>query len=186
MASMPENFNSNTVCLQSELKSAEANVMAVKNDAGPRKKLTAQTITILLILLVSIVVAGWALVTVSTTSDVPVSDFVTLPTAQLSTSGGQTMFVSISAIGQRGGVAVGVKGYLQFASGSPVAGAKIYMTYYLRGAYRTQVATTDQNGYFQARFPMNWTGWLPITLTYFGDNQHQGLAQVFSVSGENL
>jgi hypothetical protein len=160
--------------------------MAIKNHAGPRKKLPAQTVIVLLVVVVSIVVAGWALVTVSTTSDVPVSDFVTLPTAQLSTSGGQTKFVSVSAIGQRGGVAVGVKGYLQFISGTPVAGAKVYMTYYLRGAYRTQVATTDQNGYFEARFPMNWTGWLPITLTYFGDDQHQGLAQVFSVSGENL
>ena len=181
-----ENFNSNTVCLQSDFESAKANVMASKHDAEPRKRFKTQSIVILLIVVVAVVVAGWALVTVSTTSDVPVSDFVTLPTAQLSTSGGQTKFVSISAIGQRGGVAVGVKGYLQFVSGSPVGGAKVYMTYYLRGAYRTQVATTDQNGYFQASFPMNWTGWLPITLTYFGDDQHQGLAQVFSVSGENL
>lgn len=139
--------------------------MATKDDAEPKKRLTAQTIMILLIVVVSIVVAGWALVTVSTTSDVPVSDFVTLPTAQLSTTGDQTKFVSISAVGQRGGVAVGVKGYLQTLSGAPVAGAKVYMTYYLRGAYRTQVATTDQNGYFQARFPMNWTGWLPCQPT---------------------
>jgi hypothetical protein len=33
---------------------------------------------------------------------------------------------------------------------------------------------------------MNWTGWLLLTLTYFGDEQHQGLEQQFSVSGENL
>ena len=181
-----ENFNSNTVCLQSEFKSAEANVMASKDDAESRKRFKTQTIVILLIVVVSIVVAGWALVTVSTTSDVPVSNFVPLPSAQPSTKGDQTKFVSISAIGQRGGVTVGIKGYLQTLSGAPVSGAKVYMTYYLRGAYRTQVATTDQNGYFQARFPMNWTGWLPITLTYFGDDQHQGLVQVFSVSGENL
>jgi hypothetical protein len=160
--------------------------MASKDDAEPRWRLKIQTVVLLLIVVVSVVVAGWALVTVSTTSDVPVSDFVTLPAGQLSTKGPQTNFVSISAIGQRGGVAVGVKGYLQALSGSPVAGAKIYMTYYLRGAYRTQVATTDQNGYFEARFPMNWTGWLPITLAYFGDDQHQGLMRVFSVSGENL
>jgi hypothetical protein len=172
--------------LEGDFECAEENVMANKDDAEPRKRLKTQTIMILLIVAVSIVVAGWALVTVSTTSDVPISDFVTLPTAQLSTKGDQTKFVSVSAIGQRGGVAVGVKGYLQTLSGTPVAGAKVYMTYYLRGAYRTQVATTEQNGYFEARFPMNWTGWLPITLTYFGDDQHQGLAQVFSVSGENL
>jgi flagellar basal body-associated protein FliL len=160
--------------------------MAEKEDAEPRKRFKSQTIMILLIVAVSIVATGWALVTVSTTSNVPVSDFVTLPTAHLSTKGDQVKFVSISAIGQRGGVAVGVKGYLQTSSGSPVSGAKVYMTYYLRGDYRTQVATTDQNGYFEARFPMNWTGWLPITLTFFGDDQHQGLTQVFSVSGENL
>jgi hypothetical protein len=160
--------------------------MASKDDAEPRKRLKVQTIILLLILAVSIVIVGWALVMVSTTSDVPTSDFVALPTGQLSTKGDQTKFVSISAIGQRGGVAVGVKGYLQTLSGTPVAGARVYMTYYLRGAYRTQVVTTDQNGYFEARFPMNWTGWLPITLTYFGDDHYQGLTQVFSVSGENL
>jgi hypothetical protein len=157
-----------------------------KDDAGSRKRFRIQAVIILLILAVSIVVAGWLLVTVSTTSNVPVSDFVTLPTTQLSKNGDLVKFVSISAIGQRGGVAVGIKGYLETLSGTPVAGAKVYMTYYLRGDYRTQVATTDQTGYFQAYFPMNWTGWLPITLTYFGDDNHQGLSQVFSVGGENL
>ena len=161
--------------------------MANQDEAEPKKKrFKVQTILLLLIVVISITVAGWALVTVSTASDVPSSNFVTLPTQPLSTNGGQTKFVLVSAIGQHGGVAVGVKGYLQIISGTPVAGAKVYMTYYLRGDYRTQVANTDQNGSFVARFPMNWTGWLPITLTYFGDDQHQGLTQVFSVSGENL
>jgi hypothetical protein len=144
-----------------------------------------QAIIVLLILAISIVAAGWIMVTVSTTSQIPPSDFVTLPTDPLSTTGGKVRFVSVSAIGQNT-VAVGVKGYLTTISGAPVAGAKVYMTYYLQGAYRTQVATTDQNGHFEARFPMNWTGWLPLTLTYFGDEQHQGLTHVFSVSGQNL
>jgi hypothetical protein len=94
-------------------------------------------------------------------------------------------FVSVSPV-PSSSVAVGVKGYLMTSSGQPVSGAQVYLTYYLQGSYRTQVATTDQNGYFQAVFPMNWTGWLPITLTYFGDNQHQGLTQNFSVTGEGL
>jgi hypothetical protein len=125
------------------------------------------------------------MVTVSTNSQIPSSDFVTLPTTSISKNGDSVVFTSVSAIGQKG-VAVGVQGYVKTLSGSPVAGAKVYMTYYLQGAYRTQVATTDQNGYFEARFPMNWTGWLPATLTYFGDDQHRGLVKVFSVSGENL
>ncbi|MGO9644138.1 MAG: hypothetical protein ACLPY5_05260, partial [Candidatus Bathyarchaeia archaeon] len=62
----------------------------------------------------------------------------------------------------------------------------VYLTYYFEGAYRTQVATTDQNGYFQATFPMNWTGWLPLTVTYFGDSQYRGSTRVVSVAGENL
>jgi hypothetical protein len=134
---------------------------------------------------VSVALAGWVLVTVSTTSQIPSSDFVSLPTTPLSNKGDRVIFVNVSAIGQ-GGVAVGLKGYLQTISGKPLAGATVYMTYYLQGSYRTQVATTGQNGYFEAHFPMNWTGWLPLTLTYFGDDQHQGLKQVFSVSGQNL
>ncbi|OFX17699.1 hypothetical protein A3K71_05880 [archaeon RBG_16_50_20] len=158
--------------------------MESKHEAERGRRPNTQTIALLLIVALSIVAAGWIMVTVSTTSQIPPSDFVTLPTTPLSTKGEKVMFVSVSAVGQKG-VAVGVKGYLMTASGAPVVGAKVYMTYYLQGAYRTQVATTDQNGYFEAQFPMNWTGWLPLTLTYFGDDQHQGFTHVFSVSGEN-
>jgi len=159
--------------------------MESKHEAERGRRPNTQTIALLLIVALSIVAAGWIMVTVSTTSQIPPSDFVTLPTTPLSTKGEKVMVVSVSAVGQKG-VAVGVKGYLMTASGAPVAGAKVYMTYYLQGAYRTQVATTDQNGYFEAQFPMNWTGWLPLTLTYFGDEQHQGRTQVSSVSGQNV
>jgi len=159
--------------------------MASNDEAERSRRPNIKGIVTVLIVVASIVIAGWALVTVSTTSQVPLSDFVTLPTAPLSKKGEGVFFDSITAIGQKG-VAVGVKGYLETTSGNPVAGAKVYATYYFRGEYRTQVATTDQNGYFEMRFPMNWTGWLPVTLNYFGDEQHQGLTQVFGVSGENL
>jgi uncharacterized GH25 family protein len=95
------------------------------------------------------------------------------------------MFTSVTSIVQNG-VTVGVTGYLQTASGQPISGAQVYVHYYLESAYRTQVGTTDANGYFEIHFPMNWTGWLPLTMTYFGDNQHEGLQQVFSLPGENL
>ena len=94
------------------------------------------------------------------------------------------MFVEVTTVAQKG-VDVGVRGYLGTVSGAPVAGAIVHFTYFL-DKYRTQAATTDQNGYFQVYFPMNWTGWLSLTLTYFGDEKHQGLEQQFSVSGENL
>jgi hypothetical protein len=103
----------------------------------------------------------------------------------VSKNGEIVKFVSIGAVAQKG-VAVGVKGYLETVSGKPVSGAMVYVQYYFQGAYRTQAATTDQNGSFEINFPMNWTGWLPVTLTYFGDGQHQGLTAVFSVSGENI
>jgi hypothetical protein len=90
----------------------------------------------------------------------------------------------VATVAQKG-VAVGVRCYLRAVSGVPVAGATVCLTYFLV-KYRTQAATTDQNGYFQVHLPMNWTGWLLLTLTYFGDEQHQGLEQQFSVSGENL
>jgi hypothetical protein len=90
----------------------------------------------------------------------------------------------VATVAQKG-VAVGVRCYLRAVSGVPVAGATVCFTYFLV-KYRTQAATTDQNGYFQVHLPMNWTGWLLLTLTYFGDEQHQGLEQQFSVSGENL
>jgi len=72
------------------------------------------------------------------------------------------------------------------ATGAPVSNATVYVTYYFQSAYRTQSATTDQTGYFAIRFPMNWTGLLPLTLTYFGDSQYKGIQQVASVGGENL
>lgn len=159
--------------------------MASKDEAERRRRPSFKAIIMVLIVAMSIAIAGWALVTVGTTSQVPTSDFVTLPTTTLSKKGEGVMFDSIAAVRQKG-LAVGVKGYLETFSGKPVVEAKVYATYYLRGAYRTQLATTDQNGYFEMRFPMNWTGWLPLTLTYFGDDQHQGLTQLFSVSEENL
>lgn len=159
--------------------------METGNEAKKGRKLGAQSIVILLIVVLSVVAAGWVMVTVSTMSQLPSSDFVTLPTTPLSSTGGKVKFTSTSAM-SKGGVAVGVQGYLMTASGAPVADAKVYMTYYLQGSYRTQVATTDQNGFFQAQFPMNWTGWLPVVLRYFGDAQHQGLAQRLNISGENL
>jgi len=157
--------------------------MAVSNEAERGRKLGTQSIVILLVLVLSIATAGWIMMTVSTTSQLPTSDFVTLPTTPLSSKGEKVKFDSVIAITE-GNVAVGVKGHLLTASGAPVAGVKVYMTYYLQGSYRTQVATTDQNGFFQALFPMNWTGWLPVTFTYFGDDQHQGLSQKLGVSGE--
>jgi len=132
---------------------------------------------------VSIGLAAWALVTISASSEVPLSDFVTMPTAQLSTTGDKVSFASVTEIAQNG-LAVGVQGFLKTSSGAPVVGVKVYSYYYLQGAYRTQVTTTDQNGHFEIRFPANWTGWLPVTLTYVGDGQHQGLKQNFQVAGE--
>lgn len=133
----------------------------------------------------AVIASGWVLIVVSTTFHAPESDFVTLPSTQLSKSGGAVGFSQVSTIASRG-VAVGVKGYLFTSSGSPVAGASVFMTYYYLGTYRTQMAITDAHGYFEIHSPMNWTGWLPITLTYFGDAQHKGLTQIASVSGENL
>jgi hypothetical protein len=138
---------------------------------------------ILLVVVISVALAGWALIVVSNSGQVPSSDFVTLPNTHLSTQGSKVTLISVSGVVQKG-LTVGVQGYLKTTSGTPVTGAKVYMTYYLRGAYRTQVTTTDQNGHFVAYFPMNWTGWLPLTLSYFGDDQHQGLTHIFSVSGE--
>jgi hypothetical protein len=165
-------------------ESAGCSRMESKDEAGTRsKKARIQAIILFLIVVISVVLAGWTLVAVSNSSQIPSSDFVTLPTVPISTKGDKVVFVSVSEVAQKG-LAVGVSGYLMTASGRPVTGAKVYMTYYLQGSYRTQAATTNQNGYFEARFPMNWTGWLSVVLTYFGDDQHQGLAQAFSVSGE--
>jgi hypothetical protein len=154
-----------------------------KDEAEHSRKPKIATVLVSLIVLILVVLTGLALVTIGSTSHIPSSDFVTRPTAQLSSTGDPVSFVSVSDIA-RNGLAVGVQGNLMTTTGTPVTGAKVYMTYYLQGAYRTQVATTDQNGHFDALFPMNWTGSLLVTLTYLGDTQHQGLRQAFSVAGE--
>lgn len=159
--------------------------MANENEAESRRRFGVKGILTVLIVVLAVALSAWGLATVSKTSQIPPSSFVTLPTTPLSKNGTSVTFDSISAIGEKG-VAVGEKGYLRTSSGQPVAGAQVYAQYYLQGEYRTQVATTDQNGYFEMYFPMNWTGWLTVTTIYFGDNQHQGLRIVSSVSGENL
>lgn len=159
--------------------------MANSDEAEQRRRIGLQTIILILVVVIAVIAAGWTLVTVSTTSQVPSSDFVSLPGTAPSNKGDRVVFMGVTPIAQKG-VAVGVKGYLRTASGAPVTGATIYLTYFLNFAYRTQATTTDENGYFQVYFPMNWTGWLPLTVTYFGDEQHQGLTQKFSLSGENM
>jgi len=145
------------------------------------------SIAFILLAVICIAIAGAVLVTVSNTFQWKSSDFTTLPTTSLSTTGAAVTFVNVGPITHsKHAVAVGVEGYLETGSGSPVVGVQVYLTYYFEGAYRTQVATTDQNGYFQATFPMNWTGWLPLTVTYFGDSQHRGLTRIESVAGESL
>lgn len=158
--------------------------MAKVDDAERKRRVSYSSLILIIVGVVAIVVAGWGLATVSTASQVPSTDFVTIPTQPLSNQGSSVTFVGLSSIMQKG-VAVGVQGYLQTTSGAPVAGATVYFTYYLDFNYRTQKVTTDQNGYFQVNFPMNWTGWLPLTVTYFGDAQHQGLKRPFSVAGES-
>jgi hypothetical protein len=159
--------------------------MASNDEVKQRRRFSLKTVLIAIIVIVAVVFSALELLTVSTTSQLPSSDFVTMPTTPLSGNGTSVVFVSVGAVSEKR-VAVGVKGYLETGSGQPIAGAIVYARYYLNGDYRTQAATTDQNGYFQIIFPMNWTGWLPVTLTYFGDSQHQGQAAVYSVSGENL
>jgi hypothetical protein len=138
-----------------------------------------------LVIAVLIVLSAFTLVTVSKTFQIPPSDFVTLPSTPVSNTGEVVVLDAVSPIVENS-LAVGVQGYLKTASGQPVAGAKVYVQYYLEGAYRTQVGITDSNGFFQIRFPINWTGWLPLTVVYYGDGQHQGLQQVVSLPGENL
>jgi hypothetical protein len=150
-----------------------------------RRRPSVKSLVALLVVIVLVILSAWTLTTVSTTFQIPPSSFVALPTSPLSNTGQGVTFSSASAITQKG-VAVGVKGYLETMSGQPVVGAKVYAQYYLEGAYRTQAGATDQNGYFEIHFPMNWTGWLPLTLTYFGDDQHQGLKVVYSMSGESI
>lgn len=147
------------------------------------KRVSLQSIG-LVIVVVAIILTGWALVTVSSTLPPP-SDFVILPNTPMSKSGLAVTFSNVSPL-MANGVANGVSGYLLTASGNPVSGATVYMIYYFQNSYRTERATADQTGYFMEHFPMNWTGSLPLTLVYFGDNQHKGVQQVVSVPGENL
>ena len=162
------------------------------NEVGLRRRRpSVKGIVALLILVILVLMSAWSLVTISKIGQIwllgisPSSTFVNLPTTPLSNHGQTVMLVSISTISQKG-VAVGVNGYLDTTSGQPVVGAKVYVQYYLNGAYQTQVSTTDQNGYFEIHFPMNWTGSLPVTFTYFGDDQYQGLRLNSSLPGENL
>jgi len=158
--------------------------MAKVDEAEKRGRVNPKIVVIALILLVSVIVSGAALVTVSRAFRIPPSDFVSMPTTPMSKTGEIVVFASVAPV-ERSGAAVGVQGYLESSSGQPVADANVYVQYYLEGSYRTQVGTTDANGYFQIQFPMNWTGWLPLTMIYFGDAQHQGLQQVVSLPGEN-
>jgi len=144
-----------------------------------------KTVLIGVIVVLSVIASGYAMVTVSRTFEVRPSDFVTLPATPVSKTGEVVVLDSVATTTQEN-LAVGVHGYLETTSGQPVSGANVYAQYYFEGAYRTQVATTDQNGFFEIHFPMNWTGWLQLTLIYLGDGQHQGLQQIFSLQGENL
>jgi len=156
-----------------------------------RRRPSFRSIAALLILVILVLVSAWSLVAVSKINQLwllgrsPSSTFVTLPATPLSSHGQPVMLASISTIIQKG-LAVGVSGYLDTESGQPVVGASIYVQYYLNGAYKTQVSTTDQTGYFEIHFPINWDGSLPVTFTYFGDDQHQGLTLNSSLPGENI
>jgi len=153
--------------------------------AAGKGRLNKRTILVGLVVVVFIVLTAFAMVTVSRTFELRPSDFVTMPTTPISKSGTVVVFNSVVTIVDNN-LAVGVQGYLTTSSGQSVAGASVYVQYYLEGSYRTQVGITDSNGFFQIHFPMNWTGWLPLTVVYFGDTQHQGVQQVFSLPGENL
>jgi len=162
--------------------------MATLDEAGKRKIVNRKAVLIAVIVILSVVAVGYAMVTVSGTFgafEMRPSDFVSLPATSISKSGEVVVLDSV-ATNTQGNLAVGVQGYLETKSGQPVSGANVYAEYYFEGAYRAQVATTDQNGYFEIHFPMNWTGWLQLTIIYFGDGQHQGLQQAFSLQGENL
>jgi hypothetical protein len=168
------------------LKSADVYAMASNDEAEPRRgRPSVKNVVALVILVILVVLSAWALVTVGKISQIPPSTFVGLPTAPLSNRGQPVMLVSVSTIYQKG-VALGANGYLETTSGQPVVGAKVYVQYYLNGAYETQVSTTGQDGSFEFHFPMNWTGSMPVTFMYFGDDQHQGLRSNTSLPGESL
>ena len=155
------------------------------NAVAGKRRVTKQTILLGLIAVILVVLSAFAVVTVSRTFQIRPSDFVTMPTTPISKTGAVVFLGSVSPIIENN-LAVGVQGYLTTASGEPVAGASMYVQYYLEGQFRTQLGITDSNGFFQIHFPMNWTGWLPLTMVYFGDSQHQGLQQLVSLPGENL
>ena len=159
-------------------------MLAEESEAG-RGRVRKQTILVGVIIAVLVVLSAVALVTVSRTFEIRPSDFVTMPTTPVSKTGTVVLLNSVSTVTENN-LAVGVQGYLVTASGQPLAGASVYVQYYLEGSYRTQVGVTDSNGFFQIHFPMNWTGWLPLTMVYFGDTQHQGVQQSVSLPGENL
>ncbi len=159
--------------------------MISNDEAEQRRRPSVRNAIAVLVILIVVILVAWTMFTVSNASQVRASNFVPLPNMPLSKTGQGVKFTSIKAVGQNG-VAVGVKGFLETSSGQPVGGANVYARYYLQGEYRTQVVSTDQNGYFEIIFPMNWTGWLTLTVTYFGDEQHQGLSVIFSLSGEDL
>jgi hypothetical protein len=159
--------------------------MSSLNQTAPRSRMNYGSVMLLVVLALAVLASGWLLVVVSTSFQAPPSDFTTIPSTPISRSGVAVSFSQVSNIASQG-VTTGVSGYLLASSGGPVAGATVYVTYYFEGSYRTQVTVTDSNGYFEFHFHMNWTGWLPITLSYLGDMQHKGLTQVFNVSGENL
>jgi hypothetical protein len=148
-------------------------------------KHSISTVALALGVLALVVLSGWVMIIVEGASSVPRSDFTSMPSAPLSMQGTGTVLTSVVTV-YSGNLATGVQGNLETVSGKPVSGAEIYVTYFYQFAYRTQVTTTDGNGHFEIMFPMNWTGWLPLTVTYFGDGQHQGLKQLFGLQGENL
>jgi hypothetical protein len=139
----------------------------------------------LLIVILCVAVTGVTLVAISGTFQWKPSDFVGLPTTPISKTGQTVVFSNVSPI-MDGITAVGIQGTLQAQTGGAIAGAQVYVTYYFEGTYRTQVATTGQDGSFAIMFPMNWTGWLPLKVTYFGDPQHKGLTRIVSLQGEVL
>ncbi|HXZ90941.1 MAG TPA: hypothetical protein VEG61_07755 [Candidatus Dormibacteraeota bacterium] len=159
--------------------------MLAKTLEAGKGRVNKQTILVGLVVVVLIVFSAFALVTVTRTFELRPSDFVTIPTAPVSKTGMVVLLTSVSPIFENN-LAVGVQGYLTTTLSQPVAGASVYVQYYLQGSFRTQVGITDSNGFFQIHFPINWTGYLPLTIVYFGDTEHQGVQQLVSLPGENL
>lgn len=158
----------------------------MSQNGAQRRRIPLRRTTIMLFgIVVLAVLAGWAMTVVRGTSGLPSRDFVSMPATALSSRGTATVLQNVGTIFESG-LAVGVSGYLLTTSGKPVAAANVYVRYYYEFAYRTMVTATNQDGFFEILFPMNWTGWLPLTAVYFGDSQYQGVQQVFSLPGKNL